>query len=224
MPIRVYDQWRDWQGWYDRSTSRLELNNGGFKGELFDENRTRLRVVDYDGRFTLDSVSSGSTDFGNVFAGLGAIGVIFGFVFGPMIAAGSLTGALLNRNIRDIVKWGLICSGILFAFWLSYYLSSDPDSMFAMLGKTVFFVIAFMCFGSTFAFQGYIDSKFERRNRFLKWLVRTSLGGVWLVVLLVITESIFGVIPIYLAHPSWIDTNGSRLLSLLEEMISVGAK
>jgi len=151
-----------------------------------------------------------------MFAGLGAIGVIFGFVIGPIIAAGALTSALLTRNIRDIVKWGFICSGILFAFWLSYYLSSDPDSMFAMLGKTVFFVIAFMCFGSTFAFQGYINSKLESQNRFFRWLFRSLLGSIWVIVLLVVTEIILGVVPIYLAHPSWMEPGMSEILKLIE--------
>lgn len=217
MSIKVYDQFRNWQGWYDRNTDKLELNNGGFTGELYDENRRRLGVISYDGRLTLDSASTGSTDFGNMFAGLGAIGVVFGIIIGPLMAGGALTGALLTRNKRDIIKWALICTGILFAFWLSYRLSSYPDSMFAMLGKTIFIVIAFMCLGSTFAFQGYIDVKLERYNRFFKWFARGLLGSIWAIVILVVTELILGLVPLYLAHPDWMEPGLSEILLLIEK-------
>lgn len=211
MSISVYDRSGQEQGTYDKNTRSLALYDGNFTGELYEYNNTRIGVVEYGGRFKLDSTtisassSSGGSDFGSAFATLGTFAIIGIFFVGPLLLGGALTGAILSKNKRETIKWALISLGVLSVFWFSFAYSASRDSMFAMIGFSTFFIVAFMGMGSTFAFQKYIDSKLGHLNRFLKWLARSLLGTVWMIVVLVIAELALGFLPLYLTHPAWMN-------------------
>lgn len=132
MSIGAYDRSGQEQGTYDKNTRGLALYDGSFTGELFEYNNTRIGVVEYGGRLKLDSreinASSSGSGFGDAVAGIGVMALLVSVIFGPRTAGGALVGAMLNRDYSKIIKQIVICSGILFLFWLPFKFSPDPDS------------------------------------------------------------------------------------------------
>lgn len=204
MSITVYDSFGKEQGTYDKNSRTLALFDGGFTGELFEYNNTRIGVVEYGGRLKLDSTiinasSSGGSNFGDTFANLGAFAIVGVLMVGPLLAGSALTSALLNRNKRETIKWMLICSCGLLAFWLPYKSGLAVFSVF-YLG-----VIAYACIGVSLALRKYSVSKVKDQNWLIKYIVGGPLVAIEMIVVLIIAELILGLVPIYLAHPSWIE-------------------